>query len=206
MRRRGLAVVDILLKVIPPNVISRLSLFWSTCWLSFLLCFFGDTKQDLWQTPNSLSRSLRPSSIYLGCAFCPHCSSPQANLFTTLDWIPRLLPLAAALLYSASLYIRQVWNSVSFFRLLSARIRAETLLLVCFMPTWPKLVIWGGGATLNWENASMSIACKQVCRSFSELMIGVGRPTQFSWGQCYPWADSPGWHKRVPEQAKGAIL
>ena len=50
-----------------------------------------------------------------------------------------------------------------------------------------------GTGTLNWENDSIKLTCRQAC--FSWLMTDVGGPSFCGW--CRPWAGGPEFHRKA---------
>lgn len=146
MRRRGLAVVDILLKVIPPNMTSRLSLCWSACWLSFLCVSSGILSWicSKLPTPYHILLGLQAFTRVVPLAF--NALLPEANLCSLLLTEFQDYFLSHQHFFTLPLSVDQAGLKLtaSFFSLLRARIRAEAFLLVSFMPTCPTLVICGG--------------------------------------------------------------
>jgi hypothetical protein len=63
-----------------------------------------------------------------------------------------------------------------------------------FMSTWHRLESSGDG-NYNWENASIKLGYRRVCKIFSQLVISGGGPTHCGW--FYPWAGGPGLYKKA---------
>ena len=76
-----------------------------------------------------------------------------------------------------------------------------SICLFSVLAAWHRIELSGN---LNWGNASIQIACCQICSAFSRLMIDVAEP---SVGEGLPpWAGGLGWYKKANWASDGKQL
>ena len=91
-------------------------------------------------------------------------------------------------LLSFGIVLNQTFLAMSPFLLLGMDSLPNDIVLTSFYVTLTQArIIWGKEIII--ENSSIVLACRQICRASSSLMIDVREP---SFG-CHPWAGDPGW-------------
>lgn len=130
-----------------------------------------------WQRCSCKERT--PPAVPYGMQFSFHCADPEchsknkpnsSSLYPLFKNVPKLLVLITCLNFS-----------------LKGKI---VILLISFLSTRHKLEI-SGKRSLNWENTSITPACRQVCAEFLDYWLMWEDPGYC--GGCQPWAGGLRW-------------